>query len=184
MPEPDEFFGQVGNDPLSAAIETGRNALNEGATCAILITNACIAAKFRSRRVGSASSKPFDRGDQENARSELEPNGGTGAVQVGITPANTEQLRRCERDTVCSIFDDSMISRSGCLRKDSATSDSIGIPVSPFLASSDRDPRQGVAAPRPRKKLMNGSGLARLQKLLQRLIPDLTGFFPGAKLTA
>jgi hypothetical protein len=31
---------------------------------------------------------------------------------------------------------------------------------------------------------MNGSGLARLQKLLQRLIPDLTGFFPGAKLTA
>ena len=30
MAEPDEFFGQVGNDPLSAAIQTGRNALNEG----------------------------------------------------------------------------------------------------------------------------------------------------------
>ena len=29
MAKPDEFFGQVGNDPLSAAIETGRNALNE-----------------------------------------------------------------------------------------------------------------------------------------------------------
>jgi hypothetical protein len=28
--KPDKFFGQVGNDPLSAAIETGRNALNEG----------------------------------------------------------------------------------------------------------------------------------------------------------
>ena len=27
--KPDKFFGQVGNDPLSAAIETGRNALNE-----------------------------------------------------------------------------------------------------------------------------------------------------------
>src|ERR1700729_2653165 len=27
--KPDEFFGQVGNDPLSAAIETRRNALNE-----------------------------------------------------------------------------------------------------------------------------------------------------------
>jgi hypothetical protein len=34
------------------------------------------------------------------------------------------------------------------------------------------------------KKLINGSALARLQKLLQRLIPYLTGFFPGAKLTA
>ena len=30
MPKPDELFGQVGNDPLSAAIETGRNALSEG----------------------------------------------------------------------------------------------------------------------------------------------------------
>jgi hypothetical protein len=55
--------------------------------------------------------------------------------------------------------------------------------ASPFLVSTDRNDRQGVAAPGPRKK-MNGSGLARLQKLLQRLIPDLTGFFPGAKLTA
>ena len=27
--KPDEFFGQIGNDPLSAAIETRRNALNE-----------------------------------------------------------------------------------------------------------------------------------------------------------
>jgi hypothetical protein len=27
--KPDKFFGQVGNDPLSAAIETRRNALNE-----------------------------------------------------------------------------------------------------------------------------------------------------------
>ena len=27
--KPDEFFGQVGNDPLSAAIETRRNALDE-----------------------------------------------------------------------------------------------------------------------------------------------------------
>ena len=74
MPEPDELFGQVGNDPLSAAIETGRNALSEGSDLCDFhvdlyspqITNACIAAKFRSARVGSASSKPFDRGDQEN----------------------------------------------------------------------------------------------------------------------
>ena len=51
-----------------------------------------------------------------------------------------------------------------------------------FLASSDRDPRQGVAA--PGLVTDERSGLARLQKLLQRLIPDLTGFFPGAKLTA
>src|SRR5271170_2244772 len=28
--EPDKFFGQVGNDPLGAAIKTRRNALNEG----------------------------------------------------------------------------------------------------------------------------------------------------------
>jgi hypothetical protein len=34
------------------------------------------------------------------------------------------------------------------------------------------------------KTTPNGSALARLQKLLQRLIPYLTGFFPGAKLTA
>jgi hypothetical protein len=79
----------------------------------------------------------------------------------------------------------SMISRSRCLWKDrSVTSDSIGIPERPFLASSARDLRQGVTAPGPLEKLMNGSGLVRLQKLLQRLIPDLTGFFPGAKLTA
>jgi hypothetical protein len=32
--------------------------------------------------------------------------------------------------------------------------------------------------------LMNRSRLARLQKLPQRLIPNLTGFLPGAKLTA
>src|SRR3984893_14858709 len=29
MATPDEVFGQVGNDPLSAAIETRRNALDE-----------------------------------------------------------------------------------------------------------------------------------------------------------
>jgi hypothetical protein len=28
--KPDKFFGQVGNDPLGAAIETRRNALDEG----------------------------------------------------------------------------------------------------------------------------------------------------------
>jgi hypothetical protein len=29
MAKPDEFFGQVGDNPLSAAIETRRNALDE-----------------------------------------------------------------------------------------------------------------------------------------------------------
>jgi hypothetical protein len=29
MAKPDEFFGQVGENPLSAAIETRRNALDE-----------------------------------------------------------------------------------------------------------------------------------------------------------
>ena len=37
-------------------------------------------------------------------RSELEPNGGTGAVQICMTPAKTEQLRRWESDIACSIF--------------------------------------------------------------------------------
>ena len=27
--EPDKFFGQIGSDPLGAAVETRRNALNE-----------------------------------------------------------------------------------------------------------------------------------------------------------
>ena len=30
MAKPDKFFGQLGNDPLSATIETRRHALNEG----------------------------------------------------------------------------------------------------------------------------------------------------------
>src|ERR1700683_340900 len=55
--KPDKFFGQVGNDPLSAAIETRRNALNEGSDLCNFHydlcfpptnTNACSAAKFRS----------------------------------------------------------------------------------------------------------------------------------------
>src|SRR5580704_1425110 len=48
--KPDKFFGQVGNNPLSAAIETWRNALNERSDlCDFhndlyfppMITNAC-----------------------------------------------------------------------------------------------------------------------------------------------
>jgi hypothetical protein len=35
--KPDKFFGQVENDPLSAAIKPRRNAFNEGATCAIFM---------------------------------------------------------------------------------------------------------------------------------------------------
>src|SRR5512132_625874 len=44
----------------------------------------------------------------------------------------------------------------------------------------------GEVSPRrgPRKKSDKRIRLARLQKLLQRLIPYPTGFFPGAKLTA
>jgi hypothetical protein len=30
MAKPHKFFGQIRNDPLGAAIETRRNALNEG----------------------------------------------------------------------------------------------------------------------------------------------------------
>jgi hypothetical protein len=72
----------------------------------------------------------------------------------------------------------------GRIRTVSATKDSTGIAVIPFLVSSD--PILGEVSLRRGacNKLMNRSGLARLQKLLQRLIPYLTGFFPGAKLTA
>jgi hypothetical protein len=105
--------------------------------------------------------------------------------RFGITPAKTEQLRRFERDIVCSIFDDSMISGVDVFgRTVSATSDSTGIPVSPLFGFppiailGKVSPRRG-----PRINLMK-LGLARLQKLPQHLVPDLTGFFPGAKLTA
>jgi hypothetical protein len=46
----------------------------------------CIAAKFRSPRVGSASWKPFYRGDQKKMlrlRGDLEPNGSIGASKIG-----------------------------------------------------------------------------------------------------
>jgi hypothetical protein len=54
MGKPDEFFGQVGDNPLSAAIGTRRNALDEGSHLSDLHvtfnlqtnTNACSAAKF------------------------------------------------------------------------------------------------------------------------------------------
>ena len=54
--KPDEFFGQVGNDPLSAAIETRRNALNERSDLCDFhddlyfpptITNACSAVQLQ-----------------------------------------------------------------------------------------------------------------------------------------
>jgi hypothetical protein len=54
MAKPDEFFGQVGDNPLSAAIEARRNALDERSHLSDLHmtfnlqtnTNACSAAKF------------------------------------------------------------------------------------------------------------------------------------------
>ena len=58
VPKPDKFFSQVRNDPLSAAIETRRDALNERSNLCDLHddlvlsatnTNACSAAKFLSR---------------------------------------------------------------------------------------------------------------------------------------
>src|ERR1700683_345910 len=57
VPKPDKFFGQVGNNPLSAAIETRRNALNKGSDLCdfhddlcfpATSVNACSAAKFCS----------------------------------------------------------------------------------------------------------------------------------------
>jgi hypothetical protein len=54
--KPDEFFSQVGNDPLSAAIETRRNALDERSDLCDFhidlyflpsITNACGAAPLQ-----------------------------------------------------------------------------------------------------------------------------------------
>ena len=37
MAKPDKVFGQVGNDPFSAAIEPRRNTLNKWAICAIFM---------------------------------------------------------------------------------------------------------------------------------------------------
>ena len=62
MAKSDKFFGQIGNDPLSAAIETRRNALNEGSDLCDFHDdlcfpptniNACGAAMFRSRSGGT-----------------------------------------------------------------------------------------------------------------------------------
>jgi hypothetical protein len=77
-----------------------------------------------------------------------------------------------------------MISRSGFSEGQSARqlNSTFGKSVAGFHRSpcSAKCRRAGGLV----KKLINGSALARLQKLLQRLIPYLTGFFPGAKLTA
>ena len=59
--KPDKLFRQVGSDPLSATIETRRNALNEGGDLRDFHDdldfprrdpNACSAAKFRGIRIG------------------------------------------------------------------------------------------------------------------------------------
>ena len=86
----------------------------------------------------------------------------------------------------CYIVGDSMMNKSAHFRKTvSATTDPpTAIPVSLFLVSTDRDARRDVAAGGVVINLMNRARLARLQKLPQRLIPNLTGFLPGAKLTA
>jgi hypothetical protein len=69
--KPDKFFGQVENDPLSAAIEPRRNALNEGGDlrdfhddlCFPTNTNTCSATKFRPRSVNRINEKVVYRGD-------------------------------------------------------------------------------------------------------------------------
>ena len=100
-----------------------------------------------------------------------------GQFRSDVTPAKTEQSRRYER-RACSIggplYKEGV---SGTRTTVSATTDSTGVPVSLFL-SSDR----GSGEVSKGRVLIKKSG--RLQKLPQRLIPYLTGFFPGAKLVA